>query len=262
MAEITMEDIVMKTASDEELQALMSAGVHVGHLRSKTHPAMRPFIFANRNNVQIIDVLATREHLQKAEAFLKSVAMKGGLILWVGTRPSARAAVEEAAKATQMPYVTMRWTGGLLTNFKVIAKRVEDMEEIEKRQASGDLEKYTKQERARINDEYQGLLKVHNGLRLLKRMPDALIVIDTLQDKLAVSEARRMRVPIVALVDTNANPNLVQYPVPSNDDARLAVTYMTGRFANAILEGAAEAKRQAALAKEKEASSAADQRGE
>lgn len=253
VTELSQEELKANGPPDEEIQSFMKAGVHVGHVKSKTHPAMRPFIFTTRNNVQIIDVVKTKEYLAKAEAFLKNVASRGGLMLWVGTRPSAKAAVEEAAKSTKMPWVSTRWTGGLLTNFKVIVKRVADMEEIERRTASGDLEKYTKQERARINDEYQSLLKIHNGLRLLKHLPDAIIIIDTLQDHLAVTEARRMKIPIVALMDTNTNPALVEYPIPSNDDARLAVYYMTKRLADAILEGAKEAERAAALAREKEA---------
>lgn len=254
MAEIIDEDL---KGTDEELQALMKAGVHVGHARSKTHPAMRPFIFTTRNNVQIIDVTKTKEFLLKAEAFLKSVTARGGLVLWVGTRPSARAAVEGAAEKTEMPFVSVRWTGGLLTNFKVIAKRVADMEDIEKRDSNGDLEKYTKQERARIMEEHASLVKIHNGLRRLKRLPDALVVIDTLQDHLAVAEANKLKIPVVALCDSNANPNLVQYPVPSNDDARLAVDYMSERLAEALLEGREEAKRVQAAAKEKEAAVAA-----
>lgn len=249
MTDISQEEFKM---GDEELQALMKAGVHVGHNRSKTHPAMRPFIFTTRNNVQIIDVTKTKEFLAKAEAFLKSVTARGGLVLWVGTRPSARAAVEGAAQKTEMPFVSVRWTGGLLTNYRVIAKRVADMEDIEKRTANGDLEKYTKQERARIMEEHESLVRIHNGLRRLKRLPDAIIVIDTLQDHLAVQEANKLRIPVVALCDSNANPNLAQYPIPSNDDAKLAVEYMSDRLAEALVQGRAEAKRLEALAKEKE----------
>lgn len=247
---------------DEELEALMKAGVHVGHARSKTHPAMRPFIFTTRNNVQIIDVTKTKEFLTKAEVFLKGVTARGGLVLWVGTRPSARAAVEGSAEKTEMPFVSVRWTGGLLTNYKVIAKRVADMEDIEKREASGDLEKYTKQERARIMEEHASLVKVHNGLRRLKRLPDAIIVIDTLQDHLAVAEANKLKIPVVALCDSNANPNLIQYPIPSNDDARLAVDYMSERLAEALLLGREEAKRAQALAKEREIAVAAEKAAE
>lgn len=246
------DQIGFRPQVDEEVEQLMKASVHMGHAKSKTHPSMRPFIFTTRNNVQIIDVLKTKEYLAKAETFLKSVAARNGTALWVGTRPSAKEALEAAAEATGMPYVAHRWVGGLLTNFKVIAKRAARIEEIEAGNASGDYEKYTKQERARINDEYQSLLKTYAGLRKLKRLPEALIIIDTTHDRIAVNEAQKVRIPIVALIDSNADLNAVQYPVPSNDDARLAVNYMMERFAAALKAGAEEAARAAAEALERE----------
>ena len=237
---------------DDETQALMKAGVHIGHTSSKTHPAMRPFIFTTRNNIEIIDVLKTAEFLAKAETFLQSVIAKGGMVLWVGTKPSARVAIEEAAQKTGMPYVTNRWVGGLLTNFRVISRRAQTMEEIEKKKASGELEKYTKQERARIDDEYQSLYKVYNGIRLLKRTPDVVIVIDAVHDNAAVNEARRIKIPVVALADSNTDPRVITYPIPSNDDARLAVTYMAGRLAGALEKGVEEAKRAEVANREKQ----------
>ena len=249
---IQAEDIRELKPSDEsqaELQALMKAGVHIGHVRSKTHPAMRALIFTTRNNIEIIDVIKTSEYLAKAEAFLRGVAARGGIVLWVGTKPSARKAVEAGAAATGMPFVTARWIGGLLTNFKVISRRVAEMEDIERRKANGDLEKYTKQERARIDILHQSLVKVYDGLRLLKRLPDAMIVIDAVHDHSAVAEAKRTKIPIIALADTNTDPRLIQYPIPSNDDARLAVEYMTGRMAAALDAGKLEAERTALLAK-------------
>lgn len=254
MAEIEVLEGI--TAADEEVHELMKAGVHVGHIKSKTHPRMRPFIFTTRNNVQIIDVLKTKEYLRKAEAYLRSVVARGGIILWVGTKPSARTPVEAAAKSVNMPWVTARWIGGLLTNYKVMRKRVETMEDIERRKESGDLEKYTKHERARIMDEHQSLLKNLNGLRRLTRVPDAMIVIDAVHDHLAVAEARRMKVPVIALADSNTNPELIQYFVPSNDDARLAVEYMTKRFQEAVEEGLLDLKRAELEAKEKERAAA------
>ncbi|MBI2097100.1 MAG: 30S ribosomal protein S2 [Candidatus Sungbacteria bacterium] len=242
-------ELKVADALQDEIQALMKAGAHIGHVKSKTHPAMRPFIFTTRNNIEIIDVLKTAEYLAKAETFLRSVAARGGMALWVGTKPSARQAVEGAAAATNMPHVTGRWIGGLLTNFRVISRQVAEMEDIEKRKANRDLEKYTKQERARIDDKYQSLLKVYGGLRLLRRLPDAVIIIDTVHDHIAVGEARRMKIPIVALVDTNTDPRPIQYPVPSNDDVRLAVQYMTHRMAEALKLGVEEATRAAATAK-------------
>ncbi len=244
-----LQDVEAPVLRDEEIQTLMRAGVHIGHVKSKTHPAMRPLIFTTRNNVEIIDVIKTSEYLARAEAFLRGVTAKRGLVLWVGTKPSARKAVEEAAFATGMPFTTSRWIGGLLTNFKVISRRVAEMEDIERRKANGDLEKYTKQERARIDILHQSLAKVYDGLRLLKRLPDAVIVIDAVHDHSAVAEAKRTKIPIVALADTNTDPRSIQYPIPSNDDARLAVEYMTGRMAAALSLGKLEAEQVAALAK-------------
>lgn len=242
-------DIKLADEPQADIQALMKAGVHIGHVKSKTHPAMRPLIYTTRNNIEIIDVIKTAEYLTKAEAFLCGVTARGGTVLWVGTKPSARKAVEAAAAATAMPYVTARWIGGLLTNYKVIARRIAEMEDIEKRKANGDLDKYTKQERARIDILHQSLVKVYDGLRLLKRMPEAVIIIDAVHDHSAVAEAMRMRVPVVALADTNTDPRLIQFPIPSNDDARLAVEYMTGRMAAALAAGKLEAERAAVLAK-------------
>lgn len=252
------EQLKLDAALDEEVQALMRAGVHIGHVKSKTHPAMRSLIFATRNNTQIIDVVKTKQYLAKAEAFLQSVTARGGIVLWVGTKPSARAAIEEAAKKTGMPYMTFRWIGGLLTNFKVISKRIAEMEDIERRTRSGDLEKYTKQERARIGEEHQRLLKAYNGVRALKRLPDAVIVVDMLHDHLAIKEAHRLKIPVVALADTNSNPNLAEFPVPSNDDARLSVSYMMSHFADAILVGIEEAKRALAAEAERQATAASE----
>jgi len=248
----TQDIIISQTPADEEMQVLMKAGVHIGHTRSKTHPAMRPFIFTTRNNIEIIDVLKTAEYLAKAEAFLQTVTARAGMVLWIGTKPSARVAVLEAAQKTGMPSVTNRWVGGLLTNFKVISRRVQTMEEIERKKANGELEKYTKQERARIDELHQSLFKVYNGLRLMKRVPDAVIIIDAVHDHSALAEARRIKIPIVALSDTNTDPRTITFPIPSNDDARLAVEYMTIRMADALARGAHEAEKALAAAKEAE----------
>ena len=243
-----LQDIGTTILGDEEIQTLMRAGVHIGHVRSKTHPAMRPFIFGTRNNIEIIDVLKTAEYLAKAEAFLQSVTARGGMVLWVGTKPSARHAVEAAARETGMPYVANRWVGGLLTNFRVISKRAAEMEEIEKAKASGGLDKYTKHERAKIDREHDSLMKAYDGIRVMKRLPEAIIIIETVHDHLSLREARRMKIPLVALADTNTDPRQIQYPVPANDDAKLSVEYMISRFAVALMEGKKEAERTSALA--------------
>ena len=226
--------------ADAELEALMKAGVHLGHAKTKDHPSMKKYIFGVRNTISVLDLTLTKAALANAEAFLKEIGARGGLVLLVGTRPAARQAILEAAERTRMPYFVERWIGGALTNFKVITKRVEYMAELEREKASGELEKYTKKERMGKEDELVRLRKFFDGLRLLKRLPDAVFVVDTTYDDTAVREARRMKIPVAALCDTNADAELIDYPIPSNDDALPAVRYMVGRIGTAIEEGLKE----------------------
>lgn len=223
--------------ADPELEEMMKAGVHLGHAKSKNHPAMRPYIFGVRNTVSVIDLTATKEKLAVALEFIKGVAAKGGLVLLVGTRPAARKIIIDVAERTKMPYFVERWIGGAMTNFKVISGRVEYMERLEKEKASGDFEKYTKKERMKKEEEIVRLKKIFDGLRPMKRLPDAIFVVDITHDDTAVREARRMKIPLIALCDTNSNADLVNYPIPANDDALPAVRYMVGRIGEAIEKG-------------------------
>jgi len=238
-ATITPENSIsaVMPPADPELEALMKAGVHLGHAKTKDHPSMKKYIFGVRNTISVLDLVRTKEALERAESFLKEVAAKGGLVLLVGTRPAARKAIIEAAERTGMPYFTERWIGGTLTNFKVIGKRVEYMEQLEREKASGELEKYTKKERMNKEEELVRLRRLFDGLRALKRLPEAVFIVDTIQDDTAVREARRMKIPIAALCDSNANAELIDYPIPSNDDALPAVRYMVGRIGQAIDTG-------------------------
>lgn len=222
---------------DPEIETLMKAGVHLGHARSKNHPAMQPYIFGVRNTVSVLDLAKTKEKLAEALAFVTGVVAKGGLILLVGTRPAARRIISEVAERTKMPSFTERWIGGTLTNFKVIAKRVEYMGELEREKASGEFAKYTKKERMKKEEEIVRLRKIFDGLRTLVRLPDAVFIVDITHDDTAVREARRMKIPIIALCDTNSNADLVTHPIPSNDDALPAVRYMVERVGDAIVEG-------------------------
>lgn len=223
--------------TDPEIEEMMKAGVHLGHAKSKNHPAMQPYIFGVRNTISIIDLIKTKEKLSSALGFLKDVASRGGLILLVGTRPAARKIIQEVAGETKMPYFVERWIGGTLTNFKMISKRVEYMETLEREKASGEMEKYTKKERMKREEEIVRLKKNFDGLRTLKRLPDAVFIVDINEDDTAVREARRLKIPVVALCDTNSNIDLVDYPIPSNDDALPAVRYMVGNVGEAIKEG-------------------------
>lgn len=242
MTEVILENDISGLAPvvDPEIEAMMKAGVHLGHAKSKNHPAMRPYIFGVRNTVSVLDLTETQKKLAVALEFIKVVAARGGLIMIVGTRPAARKIILEVAEKTKMPYFVERWIGGTLTNFKVISQRVEYMERLEKEKVAGDFEKYTKKERMKKEEEIVRLKKNFDGLRTLKRLPDAVFVVDITHDDTAVREARRMKVTVVALCDTNSNADLVNYVIPANDDALPAVRYMVGRIGGAIEEGQRE----------------------
>ncbi len=230
--------------TDPEIEEMMNAGVHLGHAKTKNHPAMQPYIFGIRNTVSILDLTKTKEKLVEALDFIKQTVAKGGMIFLVGTRPAAKKPVRELAQRFKMPCFTERWIGGTLTNFKVISKRVEYMEKLEQEKTSGEFEKYTKKERMKKEEEIARLKKNFDGIRPMKRLPDAVFIVDINEDATAVREARRMKIPIVALCDTNSNADLVDYPIPSNDDALPAVRYMVERIGQAIEEGQREQKTQ------------------
>ena len=235
---VTQSDLsALAPPVDKEIEEMMKVGVHLGHAKSKNNPAMQPYIFGVRNTVSVIDLTKTKEKLAQALDFSKEISARGGLILLVGTRPAAKKIILEVAKNTKMPYFIERWIGGTMTNFKVIAKRVEYMETLENEKASGGFEKYTKKERMKKEEEIVRLNKLFDGLRTLKRLPDAVFIVDITHDTTAVHEARRMKIPVVAFCDTNSNADLVNYAIPSNDDALPAVRYMVGRVGAAIEEG-------------------------
>lgn len=234
---MTAENTGLPAAPSPELEAMLKAGVHLGHAKTKDHPSMKEHIFGVRNTVSVIDLVHTSAALAAAEAFLKERVARGGSVLLVGTRPAARKIILDISAATAMPYFTERWIGGTLTNFKVIRKRIEYLETLEKEKASGEFDKYTKKERMMREEEITRLKKMFDGLRMMTRLPDVVFVVDTTEDTTAVHEARLMHIPIVALCDTNANAGEIDYPIPSNDDALPAVRYMMGRIGEAIEEG-------------------------
>lgn len=252
MTTVMADEIQAPLAEDAELKAMIDAGVHIGHTKSKRHPHMEPYIWMVRNGISIIDVVKTREQLTAACGFLQSAAGKNGIILFVGTRPSARAVVREAAVSLGMPYVTGRWIGGTLTNFKVISKRIETLVSLEQKQASGEFEKYTKKERLLLEKQIEKLRADFDGLRLLKKLPAALVVTNIPHHATAIREASRMRIPVVALADTNADPKMVAYPIPSNDDAPSVIRFMVGQFQAAVEKGVREAASAAVVGDVKE----------
>ena len=220
---------------------MLEAGVHLGHIRSKRHPAMAPYVWGTRSNVEIIDLIKTKEKLAAALAFLKKLAEERKMLLLVGTRPSAKDIIRQTAEELGYPYVDLRWIGGTLTNFRVIRKRIEILEGLEHEKASGGFEKYTKKEQLELEKDMARLVRNFDGLRRLTKPPDALVIMDISHDKIALREAMRMGTPVVALTDTNTDPRLVAYPIPSNDDARPAIIYMLNRMKAAIREGQEDA---------------------
>lgn len=246
MNETTVQDntFLGAQAMDPEMDGMLKAGIHLGHAKSKNHPAMQPYIFGVRNTISVIDLTKTKEMLARALEFVKQTVAKGGTVLLVGTRPAAKKVILETAEKTGMPYYNERWIGGTLTNFKVIRGRVDYLEKLEQEKSSGEFEKYTKKERMKKEEEIVRLKKNFEGIRVMKRLPSALFIVDINEDDTAVREARRMKIPIVALCDTNSNADLVDYPIPSNDDALPAVRYMVERVGEAIKEGQREQKTQ------------------
>lgn len=220
------------------LQDLLKAGVHFGHRETKWHPKMAPFIFTVRNGIHVIDLEKTVERLKVALEFLKNVAAKGGTVLFVGTKPQSRVYVRTAAESVGAPYVTERWLGGTLTNFTVIQKLVRKLDEIEHK--LGDEEagkKYTKLERLMFDRERTRLVEAVGGIRTMKGIPQAMVMADLIHDETAVREGRRRQIPIVAICDTNANPDYATYPIPANDDASRSIEFIMKLCTDAVREG-------------------------
>jgi len=218
------------------MRELLEAGVHFGHQTARWNPKMKPFIFGARENVHIFDLEKTHAMLEEVVKFLQSVVQKGGVVLFVGTKRQASALVQEAAQACGMPYVNFRWTGGLLTNFDTIRRRIKRMKELEENQATGEWGLATKKEILLFQKELADLVAIYDGIRELKKTPDALFIIDTGKEAIAVREARRLEIPVVGLVDTNSDPDMVDYVIPSNDDAIRAIELMAGTISDAISE--------------------------
>ena len=221
---------------DANTQEMMKAGVHYGHRTSRTHPKMKPFIAGVKNNIEIIDLEATRDQLERAATFLKSLP-KDALILFVGTLPPSQSIVREVAEELGCLSVTERWLGGLLTNFKMVSGRIKNMIDLKKKRLAGEFEKYTKKEQQVINHEIQRAERVFSGHDALVRIPDALIVVGVTPHMTAINEARIKKVPIIALVDTDASPILIDYPIAANDNARSSIAYILSKLAAAIKEG-------------------------
>ncbi|MDR0364799.1 MAG: 30S ribosomal protein S2 [Bacteroidales bacterium] len=221
---------------------LLDAGVHFGHLTRKWNPAMAPYIFMERNGIHIIDLYKTTAKLDEATAAIKQIAKSGKRILFVATKKQAKDIVAEEVKRTGMPYVTERWAGGMLTNFITIRKAVRKMSTIDKMMADPSWENFSKRERLQITRERAKLEKNLGSIADMKYLPAAIFVVDVIKEHIAVQEARKLNIPIFAITDTNANPNIIDFPIPGNDDASKSIELIVHAMCNAIIEGLEERK--------------------
>ncbi len=223
-------------------QELLDAGVHFGHLKRKWNPNMAPYIFMERNGIHIIDLNKTIAKIDEAASALKQIAKSGKKILFVATKKQAKEVVERLVKPINMPYVTERWPGGMLTNFATIRKAVKKMAAIDKMSTDGTFENMNKKERLQITRERAKLEKLLGSIADLNRLPAALFVVDITKEHIAVAEAKKLNIPTIAIVDTNSNPNNVDFPIPANDDASKAIYVIVKKMVEAIREGIEERK--------------------
>lgn len=238
-------------------QQLLEAGVHFGHLRKKWNPKMLPYIFAEKKGIHIIDLNKTVESLQEAAAAMKQIARAGKKILFVGTKKQAKDIVNECARRVNMPFVTERWLGGMLTNFNTVRKSVKKMQSIEKMLGDGTFDSITKKERLTLSRDKEKMEKVLGGVAQLGRIPAALFIVDIGHEHIALAEAKRLGITTFGVVDTNCDPNKVEFPIPANDDATKSIAIIANYLTAAIAEGLVE--RQAAKEEEAEESVGADE---
>lgn len=215
---------------------LLESGVHFGHQTKRWNPKMKEYIFTARDEIYIIDLQKTAKKIEEAYAALKEIALNGGKVLFVGTRKQASEAIKEEAIRSNSYYVSERWLGGTLTNFRTIRKRVKKLEEIEKMEKDGTFDKLPKKEVIGLKKEYEKLNKLLCGIREMNKLPQAMFIVDPSKEEIAIREARRLHIPVFGIVDTNCDPDMVDYVIPANDDAIRAVKLITGVMANAIVE--------------------------
>ncbi|MFA6511507.1 MAG: 30S ribosomal protein S2 [Patescibacteria group bacterium] len=231
---------------DISLLELLKSGVHFGHQTGRWHPKMERYIFTSRNGVYIIDLEQTKALLERAYGFVRDTVAKGGDILFVATKRQAKTIVEDAAKRAGSPYVTERWIGGTFTNFETVSKQLKKLKKLKEERDSGAWEKkYKKHEQLVFTEEIERLEKLMGGFANLTKLPETVFIVDLRQEKTAVLEAQKVGMPIVAMVDTNVNPEYATYPIPANDDATKSIELIVNLMADAVLEGRAFAGQQA-----------------
>ncbi len=219
------------------IKQLLEAGAHFGHKTSQWHPRMKKYIFTKRNDIHIIDLEQTASMLDKACDFVRQLVADGGHILFVGTKKQAQEAIEEEAKRCGMHYVNQRWIGGVLTNFATIQARIDYLVRLEDQQTRGEFNRLPKKEALKLEEEISRLNRQMGGFKEMTNLPAALFVVDPPKEKIALSEAKRIGIPVVAIADTNCNPDEIDYPIPANDDAIRAVKLICSKIADAVIEG-------------------------
>lgn len=224
-----------------ELIEMVKSGVHFGHQSSKRYPKAEDYVHATRNKIDIINLEKTVQGLEKALAFIKQTVSLGGAVIFISSKRQAKAIIEKYATICGMPYITSRWLGGTFTNFYSINQLVKTLKDLESKFASGEMNKYTKKEQLEFQREMERLDELVGGLKPLSKLPEAVFIVDIKKEKTAVAEALKKKIPIVALVDTNVNPTVIQYPIPANDDATKSIEMITRLVSEAVEEGKAEA---------------------
>lgn len=227
------EEIIMSVIS---MKQLLEAGVHFGHQTRRWNPKMKKYIFVERNGIYIIDLQKTVKKLEEAYDFMRQVGQDGGKVLFVGTKKQAQEAIKEEAERSGNYYINQRWLGGTLTNFGTIQKRVARLKAIEKMEEDGTFSVLPKKEVVQLKKEHERLVKFLGGIRDMKAIPDVMFVVDPRKERIAVAEARKLNIPLVGIVDTNCDPDEIDYVIPANDDAIRAVKLLTAKMADALLE--------------------------
>ncbi|TWT04577.1 30S ribosomal protein S2 [Planomicrobium sp. CPCC 101079] len=222
------------------MKQLLEAGVHFGHQTRRWNPKMKKYIFVERNGIYIIDLQKTVRKLEEAYNFMKQVGEEGGKVLFVGTKKQAQDAIKEEAERSGNYYINQRWLGGTLTNFGTIQKRVNRLKQIERMEEDGTFEVLPKKEVVQLRKEHERLVKFLGGIRDMSSLPDVMFVVDPRKERIAVAEAMKLNIPIVGIVDTNCDPDEIDYVIPANDDAIRAVKLLTGKMADALLESKPE----------------------
>ena len=219
------------------IKQLLEAGAHFGHQTSRWHPRMKSYIFTKRNGIHIIDLEQTVTMLEKACAYVRDVVANGGIILFVGTKKQSQESIETEAKRCGMFYVNQRWLGGVLTNFATIQARIDYLVRLEDQQSKGEFKRLPKKEVLKLQEQIVRLNRQLGGFKEMTKLPDALFIIDPTKERIALAEAKRVGIPVVAVADTNCNPDEIDYPIPSNDDAIRAIKLVCSKIADAVIEG-------------------------